>query len=232
MIQRNFWLQWIVMSAIGWVLGLCSVLVIDFSLIRLLKYLFILTISDQNLSALDEVLNDNIGDGIQSHFIGIQGALIFGSIFGVLRGAVFGAVGGFAQSLILKHYFPVYLWILLSTLAWASVWGVIEASAWGWTGAMLSIEGIYGLLGAVVVGVLEWIVLQKHIPKAYWWILATIVTWFISRIFVLEISRKSLIIPLIVLWLLVGTGHGVITGKALDLLLRSTKNQSSSNTAS
>ncbi len=234
MIQRNFWLQWISLSAIGWIFGFCSVLLIDFSLIRFLKYLLLLTMPDYNLSALHEVMNDNIGDGIPSHFIGIQNALIFGSIFGVHRGAAFGAIGGFSQSLILNRYLPSSLWILASTIAWAGIWGVIGASswAWGWTETILSIEGIYGLLGAIVVGVFEWIVLQKHISKAYWWILATIATWIISRIFVLEISQKFWTIPLIALWILAGTGHGIITGKALGLLLRSTKTQNGSSPAS
>jgi hypothetical protein len=229
MIQRNFWIRWITLSAIGWMLGFCLIPLIDFSLIRLLKYLIILTISDWNLSALDEVMNDNIGDGIPSHFIGIQSALIFGLIFGFLRGAVFGSIGGFTQSLILKRYLPPPLWILASSIAWACIWGVIEARAWawGWTGAILLIQGIYGLLGAVIVGVFEWLVLQKHISKAYWWILATIATWFVSSIFVLEISQKSWTTPYIVYWILVGTGHGVITGKVLDLLLKSAKNQNS-----
>jgi hypothetical protein len=232
MIQRNFWLQWITLSAIGWILGLCSLLLTEFSLIRLLKYLITLTISDWNLSALDEVMNDNIGDGIPSHFIGIQGALIFGLIFGVLRGAIFGAIGGFAQSLTLKRYLSPPLWILASTIAWACILGVIEASswAWGWRGTILSIQGIYGLLGAVVVGVFEWIVLQQHISKAYWWILTTIATWFVSRIFVLEIAQRTM--PFIALCIFVGTGHGIITGKVLDLLLKSTKNQNSSSPAS
>jgi hypothetical protein len=234
MIQCNFWIQWITLSAIGWFFGFCSVLLIDLSLIRFLKYLIILTISDWNLSSLDEVMNDNIGDGIPSHFIGIQGALIYGSIFGAHRGAVFGAIGGFAQSLILKRYLPSSLWILASTIAWACIWGVIEASswAWGWTGTILSIQGIYGLLGAVVVGVLEWIVLQKYISKAYWWILATIATWFFSRIFVLEIFQKSWTTSLLILWIFAGTGHGIITGKVLSLLLRSRKNQNRSSPAS
>ena len=153
-------------------------------------------------------MNDNIGDGIPSHFIGVQGALIFGSIFGVIRGAAFGAIGGFAQSLILKRYLPPSLWILASTIAWACILGVIEASswAWGWTRTILSIESIYGLLGAVVVGVFEWVVLQKHISKAYWWILATIATWFFSRIFVLEIFGKSWTISLTLLWIFAGIG--------------------------
>ncbi len=224
MIQIKLWLQWVAVSAIGWVMGLIATQLAYFSLIRLLKYSIALALpNDVGFDALSEVLHDNVGDGIPGHFIGVPAALGFGALFGVLYGAVFGVTGGLAQSLVLRRYLSQsHLWVLASALAWACLLGVLWAWAWawGWYGPISSPKTAWGALGAVLVGTVEWLVLRRHVSNAYWWTVATVVTWVVSRWAALEIQQTSFFFPLSWAWLIVGVGHGVVTGCVLVWLLQ------------
>lgn len=178
------------------------------------------------LSALVEVLNDNIGDGIPGKFIGVQTALGFGALFGFLYGAVFGATGGLVQALVLRRYISQpRLWILASALAWACLLGVLWAWAWawGWREPIRSIESIWGALGAVLVGTAEWLVLSRYVSNAHWWIVATILTWVVSRFIAFELWQTSFTFPLSWAWLIAGLGHGAVTGGVLAWLLQQPK---------
>lgn len=212
-------------------MGLIAALLINFSIIRLLKHLISLSESPTFITALNEVMTGNIGDGIPGDFIGVQSAFVFGTLFGVLYGTTFGAVGGFAQALILNRYISTRWWVLTSALAWACVWGAIwgNAWAWGWTGTIIAIETGYGLLGATLVGLLEWFVLRKQVSRAYWWIFATVMSWIISRWIVLELGNRLFTFPFSWLWILVGIGNGIVTGGALMYILPQLKHQVSLN---
>ena len=234
MIQHKFWLwlQWTVLSAAGWLLGLIATLLIHFSIIRLLKHLIALSESPTFMTALNEVMTSNIDDGIPGDFIGVQPAFVFGTLFGVLYGTTFGAVGGLTQTLILNRYISnARWWVLASALAWACIWGAIWGSAWawGWTGTIVAIETGYGLLGATWVGLLEWLVLRKQISRSYGWIFATVMSWVISRLIVLELWNRLFTFPLSWLWILVGLGNGIVTGCMLMYMLPRLKHQASSN---
>jgi hypothetical protein len=209
-------------------MGLIAALLVNLSLIRLLKFLITLVIN-KDIPGIYEVMSDNIGDGIPGHFIGVQAALFFGTLFGILKGAAFGAMGGFLQSLVLKRYTSrAYWWVLASALAWACIWGAIWGSAWAWgwrTGTKIMIETIYGLLGATGVGVLEWLFLRKQVSRAHWWILGVIISWVVSRFVVLDLLQ--LFFPLRVL--IVGMANGLVTGGILVWLLPSLKRESDSS---
>ncbi|UBF26019.1 hypothetical protein K9N68_31540 [Kovacikia minuta CCNUW1] len=211
----KFWLQWIIMSAIGWIAGLIGALLLNYSLIKLIKFLIVLTLTDSGTSGLNEVMQDNIGDGVPGRFIDPGVALVCGAIFGSLYGVTFGAIGGIAQWVILRRYISkAYLWIIASASVWACIWGAIWANAWaiGWTAPILAIKSTYGLIGAIGVGVFQWLVLRHQVARVYWLILACVMTWTISRFIVIELAWKFLFFPYIWLWFLVGVGNGAISG--------------------
>lgn len=224
MANQQLWLKWAAVSAVGWLMGLVAAVLMNLSVIRILKFVILLTVSDVHFSALDEVMADNIGDGIPGDFIGTQTALQLGFCFGFLKGAAFGTVGGLAQALVLQRYiFKTRLWIVASMLAWACIWGAVWGSAWawGWTDTILASETIrYGLLGAVGIGILEWLAIRRQVARAYWWILATVTCWGVSRFFVLALWNRLFTFPLSWLWLLIGIGNGVLTGGMLVWLLQ------------
>lgn len=230
--QWKLYIQWIVATATGWILGLIGALLFNVSLIPCIKFLILLTIVNPDLTAIDEVMRDNIGDGIPGQFIGVPAALIYGATFGGLYGAAFGAIGGFLQSLVLRqHIAKTRLWILVSSLGWAAIWSVTWANAWawGWTKAVLALETSYGLLAAIGLGFLQWLALRQQVPKAYWWIVTIAVTWIIIRVLVVEITGRNAMVSFLYTWLIVGIGNGAITGITLMRLLQQMRTQNGSN---
>jgi hypothetical protein len=240
MIKLKLWLQWATMSAIGWVIGWMATLLIELFLLRYLKYLILLIVGDSEASSnFREVMLENIGDGIPGQFIGVQSAFIYGGFFGALQGAVFGMIGGSSQVLFLRHYITkAYWWILVSVLAWTFYWGVVwgHAWAWGWTEITILICSFdskipYGLFGTIGLGVFQWLVLRKQIPKAYSWIFMVVLSWFILRFIAEEITRimGAGTFPMNWAWVIAGSLHGVVTGGALVWLLSPTKRSSSTS---
>jgi hypothetical protein len=234
MIKFKLWLQWATMSAIGWIVGWLATLFCELYLLRHLKYLILLIIGRS--SGFTEVMLENIGDGIPGQFMGVQAAFIYGALFGALQGAIFGMIGGLLQVLILRHYITkAYWWILVSVLVWTFYWGFVwgHAWAWGWTGITLAICRFdskipYGLFGTIGLGVFQWLILRKQVPKAYSWIFIVVFSWFILRFIAEEITRimGAWTSPMNWAWIMAGSLHGVVTGVALMWLLSPTKHSS------
>jgi hypothetical protein len=118
--------------------------------------------------------------------------IFFGSVAGLLAGA---GVGG-AQWLILRRHLPRAYWWLLATIAgWWLAGGASLLVFWAIFGrvyglvfdiilqvASLGIADIaaslvVGLIGWGIVGSLaglvQWLYLRRHIPKAGWWVAAS-----------------------------------------------------------
>jgi hypothetical protein len=106
--------------------------------------------------------------------------------------------------------------------------GWISASLLGWTvgvtvavglAAFPSRSGINQLLGGMIIGFSQWIVLRHCLPKAYWWIIAIIVGSF------LILSRIPLgytflmMLESFIAFIIAGLFMGIITGTTLSWLL-------------
>lgn len=112
---------------------------------------------------------------------------------------------GIMQALALQHRIP-------------RAWRWLLATAVGWTiGALLippfSAEGqefIVGIIFGLTTGISQWLVLRQEVHLAGWWIVIMIVGW----------TSGMALLPGI---LLTGLIAGVVTGFAMELLLRSPK---------
>lgn len=105
------------------------------------------------------------------------GAFKFGAAFG--GGLAFGAIPalliGLLQWLILRRYLSASRWWIVSVSAGV---GLMHFITDGFENARdLSIAV---LLGGLVVGVLQWLLLRQHFQQSGWWIVATVASWYLG----------------------------------------------------
>lgn len=109
---------------------------------------------------------------------------------------------GIAQWVVLRSRIPNAYWWILATAA-------------GWIAGRLIALGLfpleYGILaGAAIgagVGSFQWLILRRHVQRAYWWIIMSILGWTWAMTQVLG--------PY-----LIGVVAGATTGFAIDFLFR------------
>ncbi len=126
---------------------------------------------------------------------------------GYLGVAVGGILIGVLQWLVLRrHLARAGRWVLASLGAAAVVGivvfgvGVVNADV-GWLAGV----SVFG----TVVGVLQWLVLRRRVPRAGWWVLASTVGWVVGMPLGDIVGPPGL-----------GAAYGAITGTALVWLLR------------
>ena len=129
---------------------------------------------------------------------------ILGGFLGV---AVGGMLVGVLQWLVLRpHLARAGRWVLASLGAAAVVGivvfgvGVVSADA-GWIGGV----SVFG----TVVGVFQWAVLRRHVPRAGWWVLASTAGWVVGMPLGDMAGPPGL-----------GAAYGAMTGTVLVWLLR------------
>ena len=166
-----------------------------------------------------------------------------------LFGALFGALVGIIQWFILRRQMsPPLWWVLSNALAFAligiasSLWvlgaGLITAILVdGWIGVFPGDFGVlgylylagYGALFGFVVGIIQWLVLRRHVAQAGWWVLANIIAFAVGievlRIAGLLVRDIYPAIQFIAVYgglagPLAGAVAGIITGTVLVWLLR------------
>ena len=76
-------------------------------------------------------------------------------------------------STAVKNIHLLLWWILVTTLGWAAGWAAGLAMLWKGTEDDTLIFAIVG----AGVGMMQWLVLRRHIPQAGWWVLASAVGW-------------------------------------------------------
>ena len=147
-------------------------------------------------------------------------------IFGLL-----GALPGLLQWLLLRRHLPqAGRWVLASTLAGALI-GAVASSV-----RVVDPAAGYAVAGASF-GILQWLVLRRHVSHAGWWLLASPVGWAVSvpvvraadRVGVFgaaERAMRAMALPMsetVVLALLFGVFgavYGVVTGIGMAWLMR------------
>ncbi len=120
--------------------------------------------------------------------------VIFMSIIGAFSGLIGGIFMGFCQRLLLYHLMNrIFLdrWIVSTHVGMILGWfvaGIISlpvaqqftlysnSKVEAWAAGMLTITLVVGL----VLGVLQWLALQRQTKHAYWWIVASAVGWAVG----------------------------------------------------
>jgi hypothetical protein len=209
--DRSFWLQWVLANTLAEIVGLGGAFVIGYGLVLLL-----------DLPA---------GAGPTLRLAGLA----------IVLGTAEGLIVGLAQGLVLKQRLPqlgLNRWVPATAagafLAW--VLGMLPSTAMdlGQQGAAApppDIPDIVNYLMAIVLGAVagpilasvQWLVLRRHIARAWRWIPANALAWMVGMpvIFigpgVISVEMSPLVIGLVVLVTvgLAGAAVGAIHGYVL-----------------
>jgi hypothetical protein len=147
-----------------------------------------------------------------------------GMVHEMVASVAFGVVFGLLQWLILRRYVgSAGWWIMASALAaplgLAAANTVHRATLWAW------IPAINGALGfavfGLVVGLVQWLVLDRVVRRSGWWVTASAVGWcvggFASWVLGVRLPEN---LKVIADFSIIGATAGAATGLALVLLLR------------
>ncbi len=91
---------------------------------------------------------------------------------------------------------------------------------WAWA----RFEKGYELCGAIMMGILQWFVLRQQVSRAYWWIVITVISWFILSFAIVQPLGQNGVVPVNLLQYVCAV-HGLLTGYPLAWLLESTRKQ-------
>lgn len=116
-----------------------------------------------------------------------------------------GVAIAFLQWLVLQQRIhKSWRWIVVSIIGWSLGWG-ISLMAYS-----LGLDFLNGMLIGVATGTAQWLILRREIQWSGWWIAVSAIAW----------AAGISLLPGV---MLSGTIAGVITGIALELLLRNPK---------
>ena len=148
----------------------------------------------------------------------------FDAAKGITFGIVMGATGGYLQWVVLRE-----------RIAGAGLWGLTSALGFGLamvafvtadTGEYYVMTGILiGSVFGVVGGILQWLILRRHVKSAGWWVVANSLGSLVSVIvgvhaFTAISATGNSGLGTMVVGLVFGAGVGAITGAVLVWLLR------------
>ena len=186
----GFWLQWVVASTVGMVVGFIAGFL--------------------SLDLIYDVLGDwliynVLGDWLDFLFLGIVPGIGVGVLqWLVLRRRISGA--GW--------------WVLASAAAgYGILAGFIGYSESLSFGTLLRFTGVVALGGAVT-GILQWLVLRSQVSRAGWWVLASTVGWGLSVTVARAIPWGNDEMDALWALVVTGAVLGAVTGGALVWLLR------------
>jgi len=128
----------------------------------------------------------------------VLGSLLFPGLGPLLAGFAIGVL----QWLVLQQRLTrPWTWILATAIGWAA----------GWAINLFLSPGNLDLIGSMVIGVTtgisQWLVLRHAVHWAAWWVVINVVGW----------TTGLTLLPGVIL---TGVMAGVVTGFALELLLR------------
>lgn len=82
--------------------------------------------------------------------------------------------------LIVKHYTPVKPtigWSFWFQWVFVTLVGFLLSLYWVEVGERPDLRALQGAIGGAAIGVAQWFVLRKQFYQAWWWVLASIVSW-------------------------------------------------------
>jgi len=143
-------------------------------------------------------------------------------------GAVIGIAIGIGQWLALNRRINrTRWWILASVIGFGVGKSVADPVAQAVPGLLGSAFG--GLAIGLFLGVTQWLVLRRHVPKARWWILANAVAWSAGWSIIASVDTEAANAAIGMAYLIgaIGAGvAGVITAAALVGMSRAEVGQS------
>jgi hypothetical protein len=160
---------------------------------------------------------------------------IFDAAKGITFGIVMGATGGYLQWAVLRERIAgAGLWELASALRFGLAMSVAAAANTGenYVMAGILIASVFG----VVSGMLQWLILRRHVKSAGWWVVTNLLGSLVSvivgvRVFSAISATGNSGLDTIVFGLVFGVGTGAITGAALIWLLRQSHSSNSEDLA-
>lgn len=181
------------------------------------------------------VLASSLGSAVGVAIAGFVGSVIGEGFAGMgTVGVIFGALLGGMQWLVMRKYVALTGWWALATAVGYFLAG-IATEQWVFRQIPYSELGVqpivsFGAVGGIVGGTMQWLVLRKHVARAGWWVLASIVGLIVG----MGIAVPVAIMPgqigaiefIIVFGIVFGVGVGVIPGAVLVWLLRQTESGS------
>jgi hypothetical protein len=112
---------------------------------------------------------------------------------------------------------------------WKIRWdGWFPASIVGWSlGVTIAVglemfnshSGINQLLGGMVIGISQWVILRHYLPKAYWWIIANVIGCFAVLSYIPLGYTFSMMLENSVVFFVMGFFAGLMTSVVLSWLL-------------
>ena len=151
----------------------------------------------------------------------VDGLIIDGMITNPIQRAIIigisiGCVKGLLEWFVLQRYEAKWKgWLPISVLAWTI--GVTIAAGLPEMHPNLDINE---LVGGTFIGLIQWIILRHYVPKAYWWIIATIVGSFAALSYIPLGYTFLMILESIIAFLITGLFLGIVTGTTLAWLLQ------------
>lgn len=130
-------------------------------------------------------------------------------------------LGGFilpGQTIVISGFLVgIFQWLVLQGRI-AHPWRWIVSTFFGWTIGYLvtffmipqELEMFNGVVIGLITGIAQWLILRRELHWAGWWIIFSIIGW----------TTGLTLLPGV---LLTGTMAGVLTGFALEILLRNPK---------
>jgi hypothetical protein len=148
----------------------------------------------------------------------------FDVTMGIALGTVMGATGGYFQWVVLRERIAgASLWGLASALGFGSAIGAVVIANTGENYVMAGI--VIGSVFGVVSGILQWLILRRHVKSAGWWVVANLLGSLVSAIagvgaFTAISATGNSGLGTMMFGLVFGAGNGALTGAMLVWLLR------------
>lgn len=141
-------------------------------------------------------------------------------------GAVIGIAIGIGQWLVLRRDsgYQTAWWALASSVGFAIGKDVGDMLAAAVSGP--AAVGLDGLVIGASLGVVQWLVLRRHVADPGWWIAASAIAWAIGWSVINTVDPEAAGGSIAVTYIVGATGAavaGLITGAALVWLLRGTR---------
>jgi hypothetical protein len=156
---------------------------------------------------------------------------VVGFVFGAVTGTIIGALQfvvlrSLLQRLVSRRFaFRAGWWVLATAVGVGVTHAIGDAAPSPVTYAMLAV------LAGAVVGILQWVVLRRLVKRAGWWVIASIVGWFVGLIVGMFLANSAGLTTSTgledwrtqhaIVGLVAGVVSGAITGIMLVWLFRS-----------